>query len=330
MATFKAQEIQRHTQYKQASPHFSLLARADGIFAKKLRNFCLSQHLSEENLYSGFRNAALAYFKNAEITWHQAINGKPTNHLCSSQVCCVNFLYAFADQPEALAHLLRPLYPNLKQMLPMDEDSPNHYVEFEWIGKKNYLNERTKGKRKRGANVTSADAAVMFECTDDTKHIVLIEWKYTESYSNQSIKIARSKARTDRSAIYYPLYALADFPLDKSRLPHFDDLFYDPFYQFMRQQLLANEMEKDPKLGVDKVSVLHICPDDNQAFQKITSPNLRQFGSNVVEVWHSLLVHPDRFLHVSTKQLFKPSVAENYPVLNSWWQYIIDRYSWIV
>jgi hypothetical protein len=328
MVTFKAQEIQRHTQYKQTSPHFSPLARDDGIFAKKPRTFCLPQALSEENLYSGFRNAALAYFNAAGITWHQAINGKPTNHMCSSQVCCVNFLYAFVDQPEALAHLLRPHYPNLRRMLPMDEDRPNHYVEFEWIGQANYLNERIKGKRKRGANVTSADAAVMFECTDDTKHIVLIEWKYTESYSNQSIKIANSG--TDRSAIYYSLYSRADFPLDKVRLPNFDDLFYQPFYQFMRQQLLANEMEKARELGADKVSVLHICPDDNQAFQKVTSPNLQQFGSNVVEVWQSLLVHPDRFLHIGTKDLFVPTVIDNYPVLNSWWQYILDRYSWMV
>jgi hypothetical protein len=325
MINFKQQETQRQASFKQSSNYFTSSAKEDGIYRNIDRDFCLPQNLSEENLYSEFRHGAIGYFKNAKIGWHNGINNKPSNHLCSSQVCCVNFLYAFVDKPEALAHLLRPLFPDLTKMLVMDR--PNHYVEFEWIGKKNYLKEKN---HTRGALCTSADAAVMFECGDGAKQIVLIEWKYTESYSNQSIKIARSKARTDRSAIYRPLYERDDFPLEKSCLPNFDDLFYDPFYQFLRQQLLANEMEKDPKLGADKVSVLHICPDDNQAFQKITSPNLRQFGSNAVEVWEKIMVQPEKFLHVSTKQLFKPSVAENYPALNSWWQYIIDRYSWMV
>jgi hypothetical protein len=142
MATFKTQETRRYIHYKKTSPHLSLLAREDGIFAKKSRTFCLPQELCEENLYHGFRDAAMTYFKDAGITWHQAINRKPTNHLCSSQVCCVNFLYAFVDQPEALAHLLRPKYPNLKRMLSMDKS--NHYVEFEWIGDENYLNERLR------------------------------------------------------------------------------------------------------------------------------------------------------------------------------------------
>jgi hypothetical protein len=168
----------------------------------------------------------------------------------------------------------------------------------------------------------------MFECIDESKHIVLIEWKYTESYSSQSNKIANSG--TDRSAIYHPLYEHDDFPLDKTRLSHFDDLFYEPFYQFMRQQLLANEMEKARERGAATVSVLHICPNNNAAFQKVTSPNLRQFGTSAVKVWDKLLVKPEKFLHVDTKNLFVPSVVDAFPALNSWWQYITERYSWIV
>ena len=52
-----------------------------------------------------------------------------------------------------------------------------HYVTFEWIGQDNYLGEKVPrtGKRTRGANCTSADAALLFERTDGTRQIVLID-----------------------------------------------------------------------------------------------------------------------------------------------------------
>ena len=57
-------------------------------------------------------------------------------------------------------------------------------VSFEWIGNKNYLGERVlgEGTRTRGANFTSADAVVMFENLQGQRQVVLVEWKYTESY----------------------------------------------------------------------------------------------------------------------------------------------------
>ena len=74
-------------------------------------------------------------------------------------------------------------------MLPIED---GHYVACEWIGQKNYLREKVSGngKRTRGANCTSADAAVMFEETDGKRQIVLIEWKYTESYGGILLKTA--------------------------------------------------------------------------------------------------------------------------------------------
>ena len=76
---------------------------------------------------------------------------------------------------------MKPVFPDLDEMLPIED---GQYVAFEWIGKQNYLGEKISrnGKRTRGANFTSADAAVMFKLNDGQKQIVLIEWKYTESY----------------------------------------------------------------------------------------------------------------------------------------------------
>ena len=154
---------------------------------------------------------------------------------CSSQVQCVNFLYPFADKPEALRTLLSPNFPNIQSMLPMEGEG--QVVSFEWIGLDNYLGEkiRRNSSRTRGANFTSADAAVMFLRQDGKRQIVLIEWKYTESYNRTWLGI--SERGTDRRDIYRHLYDSTSCPLDKTKVSDYSDLFYEPFYQLLRQQI---------------------------------------------------------------------------------------------
>jgi hypothetical protein len=181
--------------------------------------------------------------------------------------------------------------------------------------------------RTRGANFTSADAAVMFKRKDGLIQIVLIEWKYTESYYTTSLKISASG--TDRTEIYRPLFDQPDCPVNKSLLPNFDDLFYEPFYQLFRQQMLADQMEKVKELGASIVSVLHIAPAHNKDFGRVTSPNLTSMGHSVPDVWKKLLIRPDRFTSVSTESLFGNFPAEQFPGLDNWWEFINKRYSWL-
>jgi len=131
---------------KATSPYFSPAARAEGLYKGKLRPFCLPLENAEENLFSEIRQKAVSVFADHRIKWHDGQNGTPSNHLCDSQVCCVNFLLSFADRPTALAQLLRPVYPHLRQILALDD---GQYVTFEWIGQKNYLGERIRGRDQR-------------------------------------------------------------------------------------------------------------------------------------------------------------------------------------
>jgi hypothetical protein len=270
--------------------------------------------------------AAPAYFAAQSIKWHDGRNGKPSNHLCDSQVCCVNFLFPFANRPHALAEVLHPIFPGLRAMLPVEN---GQYVAFEWIGQENYLGERISrnGVRTRGANCTSADAAVMFERTDGERQIVLIEWKYTESYGKTSLKIARSG--TDRTAIYRPLFERDDCPLIKDLLPSFDLLFFEPFYQLMRQQFLACEMEKAQELGASIVSVLHVAPAHNADFRRVTSPGLATLGETATAIWESLVQTRNRFASISTEQLFGNLSIEQLPEMRTWMEYIGARYTWM-
>lgn len=326
MGRFLEAERLRQAEFKASSPFFSEAARADGVYKGKPRSFCLPLSCAEENLYPDIRQTAPAYFAAYSIKWHDGQNGKPSNHLCDSQVCCVNFLFPFADKPTALAKVLRPIFPDLHKMLPVENEQ---FVAFEWIGHKNYLNERMPrhGKRTRGANFTSADAVVLFERSDGKRQIVLIEWKYTESYSSASLKVAKSG--TDRTKIYRPLYKREDCPLNKALLPNFDALFYEPFYQLMRQQLLAYEMEKARELNADVVSVLHIAPQQNTDFYRITSPELKNLGETATDVWAKLVRLEGRFTRVSTERLFGTMSPEEVPEMQAWITYIGQRYAWL-
>jgi hypothetical protein len=326
MGKFLESEKRSQTRFKMDSPYFSDPARIDGIYKSKPRPFCLPLEFAEQNLFPPIRQTARTHFADHRIKWHDGQSGNPSNHLCDSQVCCVNFLFPFADQPDALADVLRPIFSDLDHMLPIESGK---YVTFEWIGVENYLDEKISrsGRRTRGANFTSADAIVMFERVDKKRQIVLIEWKYTESYSGFFLKFAASG--TDRSKIYRHLYDAPDCPINKQVLPDYEALFYEPFYQFMRQQFLANEMEKAHELGADIVTLLHIAPSHNTDFRKITSPALKSLGASVVAVWKNLLKPGDRFTSVMTEQLFGHLPQSVLSKMSLWSEYISVRYPWV-
>ncbi|MEA4931471.1 MAG: hypothetical protein VB026_07820 [Anaerolineaceae bacterium] len=265
----------------------------------------------------------MAFFANHNIAWHQGQGGKPSNHLCSSQVACVNFLFPFAEKPEELANLLKPVFPQIDHMIPVEDGL---YVSFEWIGAENYLGERVPkdGRRTRGANFTSADAMVMFEDRDTKRQAILIEWKYTESYASNYLGIAKSG--TDRRKIYQHLFDDLDCIVDMDLLPGIDTLFYEPFYQFMRQQFLAAKMEAAREMGADVVSLLHISPDANEDFKRNTSPALSGLGATPTEIWKKLVKTDRRFISIHTEDLFRWFETEE---MEGWKAYMQNRYTWL-
>lgn len=326
MGKFLEGEKPKQAQFKVNSPYFSDTARLDGVYKGKPRSFCMPVEFAEQNLIPEIRESALSHFAQHRIKWHDGQNGKPSNHLCDSQVCCVNFLFPFSDKPSELAQVLRSVYPEIEEMLPIESE---RYVSFEWIGEENYLGEKIakNSKRTRGANCTSADAIVMFERKDKKRQVVLIEWKYTESYGSNFLKF--SDSGTDRTEIYRHLFEKADCPINKNILPSFDSLFYEPFYQFMRQQFLANEMEKARELGADVVSVLHIAPAHNNDFRKVTSTELEKLGESATSVWKKLIKDDEKFISVSTESLFGNLSIEGLAEIKGWAEYIYARYPWV-
>lgn len=309
MSSFIGLENARQSEFKQTSGSFTEEARADGVYLPSARSgnlnplpYCLPVIHAAQNLYPEIREEALAYFREKEIEWHDK-RGEytPSNHLRDSQVCCVNFLFPFTRRPDALADLLRPVFPALKQILPVED--PGYAVAFEWIGERNYLNEAVPEiPRRRGKGCTSSDAAVRFEVDQGGIEIALLNWKYTERCDGSPKQV--SKKGTDRVAIYRPFYEQVDCPLDTTLVADVKNLFYDPFDQLMRLQFLAREMEKAQELAADRVTVVHVEPAANTEGTAVTSPALKSLGRTVVEVWQRLVAPPDRFAAISTEELF--------------------------
>src|SRR5208337_2747050 len=193
-------ENQRQSEFKYSSPYFSDRARADGVYLQPGRvvpcSYCLPLPCAEENLFPEIRAAAVAYFQELDIWWHDA-GTRPSNHMRDSQVCCVNFLFPLAQHPDALAELLRPIFPALRRVLPIEA---SQFVAFERIGLENYLNNAIELPRQRGKGCTSSDAAVLFENERARREIALLNWKYTETYSGKPLHV--SQHDRDRVSMY--------------------------------------------------------------------------------------------------------------------------------
>lgn len=327
MVSFIEQQRSLQAGLKGNRELFSENASPNGVFKKTSYPFCLPLEAAEENIFSYIREDVFDFFNDSGIKWHMGGKRRPNNHLCSSQVCCVNFLFPLSQEPNELTTIFKPVFSDIKEFLPIEN---GYFVSFEWIGEMDYLGEKKNNntKRTRGALYTSADSIIRYVNTSGKIHVVLIEWKYTETYSSHSYLIADSGK--DRREIYQHLFDREDFPLNKTMLPEVSDLFFEPFYQFMRQQLLANEMEKAREMDADIVSVLHISPKANSGFKRITSMGLVGFGNSATEVWRNLLLKKDRFNSVSTETLFSPILMTPSKPLELWARYIRSRYPWVL
>lgn len=318
--SFRQAERECQVRFKTTSPSFSDEARSEpGTFRGHAYPFCLPVNRAEENLFPGIRHAAKAYFAAHRIKWHHG-----WNHMLSSQVQCVNCLFPLASSPSMVAALFRPLFPQIQDIVPLEGD-PQQLISFEWADPENLLGEWGHGAR--GAFSTAPDAAFMFKRRDGKKQIVLIEWKYTESYTATSL--ARSDSGARRLKTYKKLFRREDCPINKQKLPSYEALFYEPFYQLFREQLLAHEMERTCAMGASVVTLVHLAPAGNTTLERVTSPELARLGDSVTEVWRKLLRKPNRFIGAKLEDLFARFPAQRYPKLRGWRKYMGSRYPWL-
>jgi hypothetical protein len=237
-----------------------------GLFFNIPREFVLMR--PELNLMEDIRFEAERYFNDNNIPfWNtgevrpKGVN-KPSGHMLSSQVACINHLFYFRDSQDIATAILKGIDNDVNIALKLDNDQSHpSFVSFEFIGKDNYLKERN---HSRGANSTSIDATMLAEMHDGSHKLYLIEWKYVEEYRGKQSKFIEEGGKR-RKMTYLPLLEKEDCPI---RLPELSDtyingIFYEPFYQLMRQTLLSHEMIKHNFYGARDYIHLHLIPADN-------------------------------------------------------------------
>ncbi len=264
-------------------------------------------------LHPSIRDSATAYFRDHEIRWWGDGDG-PTASPISSQVACVNHLEpARLDADVALA-VLRSVLPDASAAAEVEDGG---FAAYEWIGQQNYLGEQGT---TRGVYRTSLDALLVAE-VEDKRTLVLIEWKYTESYQSGR-SLAKSPKGTDRVAIYRPLLEQPDCPIE-SPDGNLEALFFDPIEQLMRQALLGWQMTEAGESGASDWLHLHVVPAGNTALRD-SNPSPALPGTNLVEAWRSVLKAPERYRMLTPSALLAGVPASG--PWAEWRRWLADRY----
>ena len=123
-----------------------------GTFSGKEWGFVLNDPVL--NLWKGIREDAQQYFKRNKIPWWKGNKDNPTGHLLSSQIAYVNHLYYLRQRKDLATAVLSKIDNKITAAVIVDDG----YVEFEFIGEKQYLKEKSWMK---GVNCTSIDAVMI-------------------------------------------------------------------------------------------------------------------------------------------------------------------------
>lgn len=265
MKNFKEKECNRQTELITDSGIFDGTP-GDGRFIGKERPFVLADSL--HNIYAPIRDEVQKYFKDNGISWWGGFT--PTGHVLSSQMACLNHLFAIRKDPETVLSILNSVRPEFTGVLPIACDRDESYIAFEVVSDNDYLNE---GKPTRGSNCTSVDAFMLAKHKSGETYLIPIEWKYTEHYNNQD------KSNEDRKNELKGTNGKG-----KERMSRYNDLidsskqlkslseyqgslyYYEPFYQLMRQTLWAEQIvahKNEERIKADNYIHIHVVPSEN-------------------------------------------------------------------
>jgi hypothetical protein len=268
------------------------------------------------NIWEGVREDAIEYFNQNSICFWESIN-KPSGHLLSSQIACINHMFFMRQRQEVATAVLQGVDRNVKNALRIEKnETDNGFVVFEENGQRNYLNEKS---RIRGAHSTSIDAVMLGEMKNGSRKLFFIHWNYTECFCGQT-KLIDDKGVFNRQT-YIPFLEDPTSPFKSCDQAKF---FVEPYFHLMRQLLLANEMTKANEYGATDYTFLFIAPFENQELLgKNISANCFA-GSKLPEIWTSLLKSPGKYIFQSPQDFMEPATYCNDTITIS--SYLKQRY----
>ena len=335
MPTFGTVARQRQADFRNNSETISAKGCSPTDDKGQRHGHLLALEQEADNLYPTLRGeeGALRFFRDRNIKWwRNARSGDargvegPTRNMASSQIACVNFLLPLTEIESALAAVLRAIDGDVKSVVAIEYEGNTSPVEFEWIGVGGPLEKYAAPTR--GANTTSVDAFMVAE-TDAGRRAYLLEWKYVEEYPTQNNYLGNGSRGDTRRDRYSSLYS-AESSSFNGAAP-MDELLYEPFYQLMRQRLLADRMIEGRELGATEAKVIAVVPQGNIAYrERITSPPLAQRFPNlktVSDVFRATLKQPkDAYGIVCPSVLVQAVEKECGHAASEWVSYQRERY----
>lgn len=280
----------------------SRLFESDGAmkeFRGKKREFVLQD--GNKNLHESIREDALGYFENNHVSWWGG--KKPTGHVLSSQISCVNHLFALRKDKRAVMELLNGVRDEFVDVMKIesDEHEPG-YIQFEAVSDNDNLNE---GKSKRGTNCTSIDALIYAKHRSGEKWLVVIEWKYTESYDNtDKSEEGRKKDPINCSGeVRKRRYGGLIDESTQLKSDNHSCYYFEPFYQLMRQTLWAEQMIKNKEKEVTKADNflhIHVVPTQNA---QLLDKKYKCSGMDMISTWQNHLNDNSKYIVVSPELL---------------------------
>ena len=246
----------------------------------------LKPEFSSATFFPGILENIQRYFqKNGISWWREKEDGyAPTGHLLSSQTHCLNHIFPLRNDSDAVLAMLNGIQSRIQfsKVYPIPCDGEKDaYIAFEFIHKnKSLLGE---SHEIRGKNCTSVDALVYAGDDSGKKWLIPIEWKYTESYDLNDTVYESSLRR------YRPLAAQG------SNLGGWKPMYeHDPYYEFARQTLLAEQIIKsaDSEMPADDYMHIIVIPEGNTGLREMA----RTFSENLEDTQKVIVVSPEELL----------------------------------
>lgn len=271
------------------------------------------------NLHASIRKNAKNYFRENDIDWwtFDGSRSKPTKHMVSSQIQCLNYLFAFRKDKKLTLKLAQLFDADIEDIHPTLADKDLGYIAFEFIYEnEKLLNENGRGA-KRGAYCTSIDAFIVATRKSE-KVLIPIEWKYTENYFDCTNKALASRGGKTRQKRYNHLIE------NSAQLKSMPDLrnsiyYYEPFYELMRQTLLTEQIVQS---GVAN-DFLHIVvvPSENR---DLLDKNYTFSNDDLKTTWRKCLSYQSKFKIIDSNQILR--LIDKEPGYSNLTNYLKSRY----
>ena len=181
------------------------------------------------------------------------------------------------------------------------------------------------------------DAFLVAETDSGRRRAYLIEWKYLEQYlSTRPAFKGSGTAGVVRRIRYGHLYRSRSSSFDLEAAPRLEEFLYEPFYQIMRQRLLADRMVERRELDVDEAKVVVVVPEQNVDYRRVsdglktTSPPLTDRFPDLETVestMRAVLKNPDAHFDMVAPHTLVDTVCRERPVEAALWaEYWRERY----